>query len=815
MLIPGSVACFAQESKEKQVADDELKTIRILRSQRKFDEVEKRIDEIQGDLTSRQFDKKVLLEIERIQSNTARSFENAPATRIQSLQEILAEIDGFIRGNAENPNIALIEAQKGFTTLNFGELLRMEIEAGVLRESSTKVAFQILRSADRVLEEVDKKLAEQIPDQPKKPKDPTLSQRQLISLQNQVRYQRIKSKINRGLLYGQSDPDNRVAVLSTCKAELRKLLPLIDNVDDAWWSARLDYLMCYRITSDFRNAYILFGSFPVKEAPPEIRLAFKAEMVRLALDSNQMKKAEDLIATGRVIEGKQLADFDFAILEFFLKKKELANDQEKREVQETLVKIVKAIERRHGTYWGRRANMALLSSAKMFGASGSTTRIRLAQDHYRKKEYALSIAEFEKAAAAARQELNRRLELELRFQAVTIHKSLKQYAEVVRKSRTIASEFKDTNRAAVVHLVGIVSAAEWIRTSQESDRANLMEQYLSMLDYHMDQWPDHVSIGKVGNFRGEYRMAQSEFVNAALDLQKSVLAIIHDQGALDLDAFEKSAGLLGKVFGEIRRSSTDSRQIREFVNEFQGTDFFEKVEEKTSSLESTLNCWARYALDIESASQEKIFARLVKETEPVGDTLSNLLRLGIATSKVDSIPEWQQKIQKVSAQQLVVLLSGLERDWNRGRSPQQKSIARIVGQLPLTAEAKKTHWKLLANCFVLLNQRDEALSILNAANSRQPQLLEPRLMQARTLSQADNKDWVEQGLTAWRDVLNGIKPKSNEWFEAKYEIARSHQKLGAPEKALKMLQLTKAIPPGWSESTKARELDALFKELSR
>lgn len=788
-----------------QDADPDLTKLVQLRQARKYDEVEREVHRMTAELGDREFAKRVLLQIELLQAQTARAFEEQPAGRIDSYRRILQTVDRFIDEQRDHPNLVLLEVQKSITSLNFGELIRMEIEAGVLRPSHSKVAFQLLREADRQLAAIDKKLGQMIPTRPRKTQDGSLTQRELISLQNQVRYQQIKSKINRGLLYGQEDPDNLVAVLTAAKSDLQKVIPLIERVDAAWWESRLDLLMILRSIAEFRGAQAFFETLPVKEAPPQIKLSFKAEMVRLALDQNQLAKAEKLIASGREIDGQDSADFDYAILEFFLQKKEVADTVNQRRIQDTLVKIVQAIEKKHGSYWGRRANMALVKSARIFGASGSTTLIRVAQDHYRKKEFEQSIAEFEKAATAARKELNRKLELELRFQAIVIHRDLGQHQYVLKKSQALGKEFRDTKRAAAVHLIGILSAAELTRKGTLP-----LTDYLGMIDYHLANWGSHPTVGKVARFRGEYAAAQGRHFEAAFDFQKSVYAIVQTPGALDLDGFESSVAKLTAALEEIAKSISSQKRLDEFRERFDGSKFFSTVEAKTSLLESVLSCWATYALAMDANQLPTVLDKLVAEQSPRNETLIHLIRVAVMAQRTAVIKEVIQKLRLMSDEEKQLLLNGFQQDWGRASTNQKREIAALVTRLEYNDQLTRKYWNLLTQALIVRQRRAEAISILETIQDQNPKQLKPRLILAELLSTSEDESQVRSSLQAWRRILQDTKPKSTPWFTAKYFIAQSHLRLGDSKSAATVLKLIKAIPPGWKESELSSQFDQLY-----
>lgn len=793
--------------------DADVLAIQELRISRDFDQAERKITQLMRDLDAREFAKRVLLQIELLKSKSARAFEEKSDSRFESYQSVIEIAERFSTQQQSNPNLILIEVQKAMTALKFGELLRKEIEAGKLGSGATgarkiEEGFKLLRIADREFEEIDQKLNLMIPAQPRKTVNGKLNQRQLISLQNQVRYQRVKTRINRGLLYGANDPDNRVSVITTARNDLEKVIPMIEKVDPSWWTSRLDLVICLREVGEYRECQQLFQAYPIKDAPPHIQLAFRAEAIRLALELKDLKTAERVLTLGREIDGQNSPDFDFAVLQYLIQKNEADDRQDHDKMQDELVKVVQSIEKQHGAYWGRRANLAMVASARVTGSGGSTTLIRVAQDFYRQKKFEESIEHFEKAADAARKELNQKLELELLFQAIVIHRKLDQHDLVVEKCERLTRRFSKTNRAAAVSLLGIHSAAQLVRAGKLK-----VEKYLRLLDFHLENWPHHPTIAKVAYYRGEYDSSQGNFAQAAFRYKESIKSVIEVSGAIDLDSFESSmTGLISSLQG-MRTKQHDAEKLKQFSQEFDGSSFFASVRDKTSDLESTLNGWATYVLEYEPAQLKAVFETLVEEQEPQGALLVNLVRTAVLSDGLSRVSNLKSRLAGLSEKNLETLLRGFENDWDRGSKEARSGIATCVSHLQVNQSMQFAHWKLLAACLLEQGKRGEAVDWLQETANHDEKSLAPLIMLARTLAESDEMEMVTRALNQWRKVLSLARPKSDIWFESKLQIARSHYRLDDFSKALSILELMQAIPPGWNESIHKKEFDELYRQV--
>ena len=646
---------------------------------------------------------------------------------------------------------------------------------------------------------------------PRKTDSGILNQRQLISLQNRVRYEQIRSAIQRGLLYGETDPGNRTAVLSTARSDLEKLIPLIEKVDPAWWESRLDLLRCLRLIGEYPTADRLLETYPVEEAMPRVQLGFKAERIRLALVRGDLKLAESLIASGRQIGSVVSGDFDFAILEFLLARHRVALVQGASEkqmliAQQNVLKAVKSIENLHGTYWGRRANLALIASTESSGAGGSETLIRVARESYRKKKYLQSIEEFEKAASAARKELNRKLELELKFQAVSIHRSLSQHHEVLTKAKKISSEFRDTRRAAVVHLVGILSAAQLVR---EGDLE--IAEYVQLLDEHLRLWPQEATSAEVALFRGEYDFAQRKFVPSALSCMRA-LSLLEGRPR-EVDRY--LAGCL--KFQECLVAISGNPQAKqELVQSLDTSRFFRPLPSTDGRREVQLECWATYVLEIDPANAGPVL-RAIRQHQAPGTRLK-LSWLRLVCLQGDE--ELSRKLVMALKEELGeadrnALIEGLERDDRRASPVARKCIARVLLQLPVSQSVKDAKVEFFAEANLQLGRKQEARLALARAARTNPRSARIQKALARVLAESSEKEDLETALGIWRKILAQSRSGSEPWLEAKYQIPRCYLALGDRERARTLLELMQAVPPGWQESTWKTRFDALWESVSR
>ncbi|MCE2791487.1 MAG: hypothetical protein LW697_03415, partial [Blastopirellula sp.] len=102
----------------------------------------------------------------------------------------------------------------------------------------------------------------------------------------------------------------------------------------------------------------------------------------------------------------------------------------------------------------------------------------------------------------------------------------------------------------------------------------------------------------------------------------------------------------------------------------------------------------------------------------------------------------------------------------------------------------------------------KALASLEQLAEQLPRRLDVQLRLARAL--ARNPERQTAALSQWRRVSAGVKDRSDEWYEAKYQVARLLLESGQKAEAKKLLDYLSVVPPGWSDSKWKQQFDALY-----
>ncbi len=129
------------------------------------------------------------------------------------------------------------------------------------------------------------------------------------------------------------------------------------------------------------------------------------------------------------------------------------------------------------------------------------------------------------------------------------------------------------------------------------------------------------------------------------------------------------------------------------------------------------------------------------------------------------------------------------------------------------SDPEKDTW-LYRKSDALANSGDyeSALAVLEQLAQRRPRDAGVKLRIARAVTRLHEADDPETALANWRRLAVQLKPHTDSWYEAKYNVAKLLKAAGKPEAARKVLEHLKAIPPGWENSKLKSEFEQLLKQ---
>ncbi len=127
-------------------------------------------------------------------------------------------------------------------------------------------------------------------------------------------------------------------------------------------------------------------------------------------------------------------------------------------------------------------------------------------------------------------------------------------------------------------------------------------------------------------------------------------------------------------------------------------------------------------------------------------------------------------------------------------------------------EHERIAWQFRqADNLIELQRFDAAIPILTELEKLRPQDAAIQLRLARVTTELQKETTPDQPLRRWQRLASQLRPHTDGWYEAKYQIAWLLEYTGQRAEARKSLEYLQAIPPGWENSKLRNQFESLLR----
>ncbi|MEZ6096925.1 MAG: hypothetical protein R3C03_22340 [Pirellulaceae bacterium] len=751
--------------------------------------------------------------IEKMKTQMARAIQVQGNGRMKAWDEAVRIGDDFAAAETQNPRLPLVAIQSAMVQMAESRLLAAENRISPLVETSRDRAVSQLRGARRRLEDVERTLTTELPQSPTESgTDGTFSNREIHSLLANVRFQIAQSNLTRAAMYAVDDRVNRIDALTGVVSWLNETLKQVDPNHPLNHSTKLRLAEAYRMLGDYREAQAQLASLPENGMTFENQQAAIAEQLDLGIATNDLMRFRPVLELAKS-QSESAPETDLAALRFVLA---LASQSDSNgQWQQAASDWINRIEQRHGLYWGRLAERTFVNQSNQASAlSGSDTSNDMAE---RLGDTAARDERWDDAANAYRKALDQSIAagdwdnvFEQQFKRI---KALEQLGD----TETAVSELLDVARKRPEHAMASTAhlRAAWYVAQQAATDKSQVDRFRDLLVEHLRDWPAATTAAQARLWLARLQLGNKDyqaaienyfqiparstlFVEVAKDLQFAIPGLLATRSELDSRA--QLAGQLMRGLKSLitpadveQASSSDLLlvvSLDKLASEFDGEDsgvvarLAERnlaTVESLSSLQLSQQAAVAIAFLAEQGNEQGRARELFEEikAEPTGMALLyELLSLRNRRLRNTEIEGWQ---------------------------------LRVAAELESSAdsEREKSHWRLQqAQVYLNNGKPDEALAKLNAMVGGDKSSDEVTLLKARCLAAIPGKEL--ESLDEWRRVASRSQDHSEVWFEAKYEVARLLLETDQKAEAAKLLRYMKAVPPGWEQSSRKADFDALM-----
>lgn len=756
---------------------------------------------------------------------------NSPPDRREELWKLARGAAAqFQRTSPQHPRGILVRLQDALTLLAQGELTRQEFEAGAADEAAVEVARQALRNAAKLLADLDKELAREIPLRRRgQPKPEDLTADELVSLQHNAIHQLARAYRNQALLYEPKSAD-QIAGLTQASELLAQPLTVLAPDEPLALQIRLDLAICQRLLGRLDGAKEQLAQVDREGVEPSIRLRARAEAIRIELAAGNLRQAQVLIKEGRTLDGVTSADYDFGLFETLLAlwrtAAEAKDEITSKKYQEQTLNLTKFLDETHGPYWSRRADQLLVRSQHGGAGAGMEVLSRTADSLYLKKEYDQAVAAYDQAADQARAADNAEGAFQLAYKAALVQEQREKHGDAAGRFRALAVAQTAHKEAPASHLRGA-----WNQAKEAAGNADAEQAYLALLAEQIATWPESESAAQARLWLGKWHAGKREWSAAIKAFAGITRESVH---------FPAAVAAIGPCWQEHLRAlaaagkKTDEEAERAaawFEAAIVGSE--NRLPERWTDTDrmSALEM-AKVLLDYRPDKYRQAESILQTALDNGGDAppawrteVQSQLVLAIAgqAERRDDALKMLSQIGEASPEQLLDLLAGLSSIVSRSRQEVRPQIASIQLQAAdllwpqraqLTKPAVLALARIRAEALASTGKRTEALAVFAALAKDNPNSAAIQEGYAELLLTGDAAS-IKQALDQWRRILSRSKPRSELWFNAKYKVAFAQFKLGEKKEAASVLRYTLEVPPGLAGTAWQDKYEALLRECER
>jgi hypothetical protein len=731
--------------------------------------------------------------IERIRVQTSKS--RTGSDREQQWKQVDQIAEQFSADHPNNPRTILVGLQQALAHLSFAKLLQQEVAAKSSVANGRELGLQQLLAARTVLNQIRQLRLDTVKAQANQNLSThMLTSDQLRTLGTNFDYQLAIVNLTSAELTdtsSESENLNRIDSLGRVLTQLTAVRAAVSQSRPLWWKTWINEASCRRMLGENQAADQILKKLRTNKRPKSTDGLLLQEEAALAIAIGDVKRMKTV--ADRASKSRYDAETEIALIQLYVaagqieKASQLAND----------------VSDRHGAYWARRADVALLSGAGS-GSKSAPTRtatvdsagLRMLLDAANKAEkngnFDVAARGFLSVAESQYSSGDRAAGLATTVRAAMALEKQSKHDEAAATLLKPAKAYASEELAASIHLRGC-----WNLSKAKSD------QFETESTIHFKRWPNSETsnqarywVASLQTGRGDHKSAfqtllktqpQSSSFPASVKLARSAarrqLASLEKKGL----ATRSLARQLLQSWTDIYSNCSDSSKPTVAVAMAELCLAW-RAEDKNKSADR-MNA----AAQLQAAESNAEFQYLLA-------VLGGLEEKDLRISKANAAPFEDRAIAQ--------LLRSLNRIDDSKRVSETK-LAIADNAIAKTKDSKRKNQFLLARAVALteLGKEIEAQAIFKQLMDSDSNNLNVLLGMARVSK-------GESALKLWRSIGSRTKKQTSAWFEAKYNVAKLLHESGKSSEAAKMLKYIKAVPPGWENSPLKGKFERLLRESS-
>lgn len=679
----------------------------------------------------------------------------------------------FVATHPDHSMGFLVRTQESLADAMLGELLRLEAEVAADPTRQLDEARRLSRTAARALEQLDRQLTEFLPQRFRRPASTDeLAAEQLASLQHQLRLQAARAQRNLALAYDDGS-DDRLATLGRgvqlLEPSLRQLTP--DMPLHA--ACCLELAAQQRLLGKPDAAREALARLDLATLDADTQLAFRAEVVRVALGQGNWNDVERLAKFDATSRGGVAAEWDFVRLEVILARwrEAAARQQEMAEFQKQAVALLDEIQRDHGAYWRHRGDLLLVRLGGAAGTKNADLLARTADSLMVQGRPDEALSTYDQAAVQARESRQDATAFSLAYKAGLVQQQRQRHDDAARRLREASVAAPRQPQAPAAHLAAIWNLAQQIRAAPEASPGELGTRYVDWLDEHLSLWSDSPTTAEARLWLGAWRETRRHWAEAA-DAYRGVA----------LESPQALAAWRGVVRAETRR--------------------FAPAADRSVDAVAALESAARSVWEWLDKASAPAGASADDEREVTLLKIRCLLRI---PGQEDDARRALAAVHALSPTAVEELVATIRESSRTPDAKRRSSLAPVTLDLVerlnaqrdgLPPATRRTVDVAQAEALASVGKRAEAVEAFRKLATAAPQDGDLQQAYAELLeSGTASRDW-QAALDQWRRIAGKSPPRTSRWYRAKRGVAAMMVRLGQKSEAVKFIRFLQETPPG-------------------
>lgn len=787
--------------------------------------------------------------IELIRTLTGKALASPAKERSNIIREIDAveeEWSPILVGTIENLQLRF---QTAVALTEIGEFNRREamisssVKTGI--ESAIEKFRTVLESCEKIDTEIELKLRESASN--------TVEERFLRSFRKHVSFRAGIAYKNLSQCYPEASPEH----FDMLHKALKIFREISETGSDASivWESRLETIIDRRLLGEIRIAVSYFEELKKKGIPERHRPDFELERVRLELAQGNTERALGLVESEKFL-AFGTPRHELLRLETYLERYRDLSASGSRLASgfhAQGINLAREIDRKHGPYWGRIAQIELaesLRTAENIDTENMETKLSaflmLAEDAFRKGRYDEAIRNYDSAEQAIKgTDPKRAIDISLTAAAIfdkrakeekNAELSLRYTEEAMKRFTAAGTSYPNEPNAPESFLLSIELAGKLLEAGKFT-----LKEYSELSSDYFDHWPDSPKAAILALQTANLLLKNGRFSDSI-----PFFEYVPNSGEPGHEAIVGALIAWKEIIASENTEPDEpgkDGEIREYTRTNQAASWFEK------RLPQNDTPWNDVDFDtVLAAAELHIKAAGIVQKSQAFPGLGVRSRLNASDSfkaaaklldrSMDFFPNTDPG-QKLSRDTLrVFALAGLGereaalailRDENSGsfetedipmliemlddltffaRGTSKPAKAELAGirleitdaiekrPKKLSKKQERTLKRIKAESLADAGRMPESVAIFNSLDREFPDDLSVLEPFARMLSERTESGAIEASLRLWRKVDKLALPESETWWNAKESIVRAHLKKGEKSEAKKLLEYIRITRPG-------------------